>query len=250
VGRELASATAALGTERVAKVLTVQEKFLRQLLAGATTPRVGVITGDIRQVRDADVWINSENTDMVMPRIQEFSVSAIVRYEGSKRDAAGRVVQDTIAAELEAQAAGIRPLGAGEVLVTGSGELASRNGVRFIIHAAAVYGEPGAGFRAINQIGRCVENALLAAERLDIDNGAGRAGITILFPLLGTGEGGGDVPSTARTLIHAAINYLRSTPTSRIGTVLFLAYTDVELDACLSALDEVRYLVTSHEGSP
>jgi hypothetical protein len=75
--------------------------------------------------------------------------------------------------------------------------------------------------------------------RLFADTGAGT---TILFPLLGAGEGGGDVPSTARTLIHAAVNYLRAAPTTRIGTVLFLAYTDVELDACLDALDEVKDL--------
>jgi O-acetyl-ADP-ribose deacetylase (regulator of RNase III) len=226
------------GRYSVANALTVQEVFLRQVPADGVARRIGVITGGIRQVRCAEVWVNSENTDMVMPRIQEFSVSSIIRYEGSKRDAAGRVVSDIIANELEAQVAELRPVGAGEVFVTGSGELESSNGVRFIVHVAAVYGEPGAGFRPVNQIGRCVDNALLAAERLDVGADAA-TGTSILFPLLTTGVGGGDVPSTARILIHTAINYLRTAPRTRIGTVLFLAYTDIELNACLKALDEV-----------
>jgi O-acetyl-ADP-ribose deacetylase (regulator of RNase III) len=221
---------------RSANVLTVQETFLRQISGAAW--RLGVITGDIRHVRCAEIWVNSENTEMIMPRIQERSVSAIIRYEGAKRDAGGRVVDDIIADELESQAAGLRPVGAGEVIVTGSGELWHRNNVRSVIHAAAVYGEPGAGFRPINQIGRCVENALAAAEKLD--TGAAADKTSILFPLLGVGEGGGDVWALARVLIHTAVNHMRTTADSRIGTVLFLAYTDLELEACQSALDEVK----------
>jgi macro domain-containing protein len=223
---------------RAATVLTVQETHLRRVRTGSSR-QVGYLTGDIRQVRSADIWVNSENTDMVMPRIQECSVSAIVRYEGAVRDTAGRVVEDTIAKELEAEVGDMRPVRAGEVIVTGAGELRRRNGVQHIIHAAAVHGEPGAGFRAIAQIGRCVENALFAAEELTLDGSLDPAGIRILFPLLGAGEGGGDAPATARTLIHVAVNYLRSAVETRIGTVLFLAYTDIERDACRAALDEV-----------
>ena len=40
---------------------------------------------------------------------------------------------------------------------------------------------------------------------------------------------------TATLLIHAARNHLRAASTSRVGTVLFLAYTDLELKACLAA---------------
>lgn len=223
---------------RSPQVLTVQEVVLRQVPASSAR-RIGVITADLRQVRCAEIWVNSENTEMVMPRIQEFSTSAIIRYEGSQRDAAGRVIVDTIAEELEMQVAPLRPVGAGEVFVTGAGALRERNGVRYVIHAAAVQGEPGAGFRPVAQLGRCVENALSAAEKLDVD---AAAGTTILFPLFGAGVGHGDLPATATTLLHAAINYLRTAPDTRIGTVLFLAYTDVELEACLAALDEVKDL--------
>src|SRR5258708_2136382 len=48
--------------------------------------QVGIVTRDLRRVRCADVWVNSENTQMTMARIDEFSVSSIIRYQGAQRD--------------------------------------------------------------------------------------------------------------------------------------------------------------------
>ncbi|MFB9238112.1 macro domain-containing protein [Plantactinospora siamensis] len=229
-----------LGRDGGGRVLTVQETSTYRLPPGpdGRQSRIGVITSDIRQVRCADIWVNSENTDMVMARVQECSVSAIIRYEGAERDAGGRVVVDHVADELEAKVAALRPLGPCGVVVTGAGELARRNGVRFVIHVAAVHGAPGAGFQPVKEIGRCVANALTAAEDL-VDP---RTPATVLFPLLSCGEAGGEILPTAQALIHTAVNHLRAVPGSRIGTVLFLAYTDVELWACLQALGQVSAL--------
>jgi hypothetical protein len=43
---------------------------------------IGIVTGDLFRVRCAEVWVNSENTAMRMARVDEFSVSAIIRYQG------------------------------------------------------------------------------------------------------------------------------------------------------------------------
>lgn len=194
---------------------------------------IGIITGSIRQVRCANVWVNPENTEMLMPRVQEFAISAIIRYEGARRDEANRIVDDLIADELEARAAGRRPFVLGAVVVTGAGELTRRNGVRHIIHVAVVHGEPGAGFRATRDLGRCLDNVLDAAERLTMPAGER---VTMFVPLLGTGSGGADVTSAASTLIHTATNYLRTTCHTQIDTVLFQAYTDLDRRACLRAV--------------
>jgi O-acetyl-ADP-ribose deacetylase (regulator of RNase III) len=194
--------------------------------------RLGVITGDIRQVRCANIWVNSENTEMQMARVHEFSISAIIRYEGARHDDRGRIAEDLIACDLAAKVADRRPVEPGSVVVTGPGELRRRNGVQHVIHAAVVHGEPGSGFRPIAEIGRCVSTSLLAAERLRLPDGEP---VTILFPLLGTGSAGGDLPQAATALIHAAHNYLRTVERTRVGTVLFLAYTDLELKACANA---------------
>ncbi|MGN9910377.1 macro domain-containing protein [Phytohabitans sp. LJ34] len=216
-----------------ARPLTVQEISLYPV-PGAGPPRaIGVITGSLRQIRSANVWVNSENTEMRMARFEEFSISAVIRYEGARHDSGARVVDDIIADELEAKVAGRRPVAPGTAIVTGAGELFGRNGVRHIVHVATVQGEPGRGYRPARDLARCVDNALLAAETLEMPDGER---VTILIPLLGTGNGGADVVATADTLIHTAANYLRTTAATRIETVLFQAYTDVDRRACHRAL--------------
>jgi O-acetyl-ADP-ribose deacetylase (regulator of RNase III) len=202
---------------------------------GGPDRTIGIITGTIRRVHCANVWVNSENSEMEMARIHDFSISAIIRYEGARRDAAQHVEEDRIAEELEAKVAGARPLAPGAVVVTGSGELERRNGVRYVIHVAAVQGEPGSGYRPMREIGRCVDNALAMAEGLVMPDGKQ---VSILFPLLGTGTGGGDVAKTATQLTQAAVNYLRSTAVTQVATVFFLAFTDQELRACKRALKD------------
>ncbi|MFI7545283.1 macro domain-containing protein [Actinoplanes sp. NPDC049599] len=217
------------------RVLTMQDiTYYPVRTADAGAPRrLAVVTGDIRQVRCADVWVNSENTEMEMARVHEFSVSAIIRYEGARHDPRGRIAEDLIQHELSARVAAHRPVEPGSVVVTGPGELHRRNGVRHLLHVAAVYGEPGSGFHQMNEVSRCITNALQAAEKLETPDGDR---LTVLFPLLGAGSAGGDLRRTATQLIHAARNYLSAAAATRIGTVFFLAYTDVELRACQVAL--------------
>jgi O-acetyl-ADP-ribose deacetylase (regulator of RNase III) len=81
----------------------------------------------------------------------------------------------------------------------------------------------------MRDVGRCVTNVLQAVERLEMP-------VAILFPLLGTGNAGGDVGRIATSLVHEARNYLRAAPATRIETVYFLAYTDQEWHACRRAL--------------
>ena len=53
-----------------------QTRLFRVVSAPASAPRIGIVAGDIGQVRFADIWVNSENTDMEMSRFTEFSISA------------------------------------------------------------------------------------------------------------------------------------------------------------------------------
>lgn len=219
------------------QVLTVQRKHRHDVVStrDGRVRQIGLITGDIRQVHGVDIWVNSENTDMVMARVQERSISAIIRYEGAERDAAGRVVIDRIADQLAARTAGLQPLSPGQVITTDAGELAGRNGVRFVIHAAAVLGAPGAGFQPIREPGRCVINALVEAEKLD----PAQPPTSILFPLLACGEAHGDSEAIVPELIHSARNHLESAA-DLIETVWFLAYTERELEMCMQALESVN----------
>jgi O-acetyl-ADP-ribose deacetylase (regulator of RNase III) len=187
--------------------------------------RIDVVPGDIRGVRSADVWINSENTDMQMARITEFSTSAVIRYCGAVRDGSGQVQQDMIAEELALRVGTHRPVAPGTVVVTGAGALTASNNVRHIIHVAAVQGEPGAGFQPVRDIGWCVTNALVQATELAEADPAVRS---ILFPLLGTGMAGAAIRPTVRTMVLATLDYLIQQPGTPLRVVSFLAYTERE----------------------
>jgi O-acetyl-ADP-ribose deacetylase (regulator of RNase III) len=188
---------------------------------------VGMVAGDIRRVGCADIWVNPENTDMQMARYNEFSVSSIIRYEGAARDELGRVIDDCIADELMRKVAGRWPVPPATAIVTSSGALKNR-GISHIVHVAAVHGEPGAGFRQVNDVGRCVISVMAEVDKIDSLPHMQ----SILFPLLGAGQGGGEVEATISALAGAAIDYFTFVPATRITTVYFLAYTDAERSAC------------------
>ncbi|WP_432830996.1 hypothetical protein [Dactylosporangium sp. CA-092794] len=193
---------------------------------------IGVRTGRIMRVHDVDIWVNSENTDMEMARFNDFSISSIIRYNGARRDAGGHVVEDLVGAELARIVDGPRPVAPGSAFVTGPGALAGTNGVRWIIHVAAVHGEPGAGFRQVRHVGACVGNALVHAERLAAESGSVRS---ILFPMLGAGGAGASPGPTATELVDAAVDHLIATPGTLLRGIYFLGYTDAER----IALDQV-----------
>ena len=203
--------------------------------------RVAILTGSIRRARCADLWVNPENTDMEMSRITDFSISAIIRYEAARLDEAGRVVSDIIADELAATVT-TRPVAAGTAVVTGSGRLAETHHVAFIIHVAAVHGEPGGGYRQVRNVGSCVTNALAKAE--DIAR-AGHKVRSILIPVLGVGMGGGPVGPTVQSLLDAAVDHLTQTPDTVLETVYFLAYTDAEYDAFMNVIGSSPWLSPS-----
>jgi O-acetyl-ADP-ribose deacetylase (regulator of RNase III) len=195
-----------------------------------------IVPGDILRCTSADVWVNSENTEMYMARPNDFSVSGIIRFSGAKRDQAGRMIDDPISAELEAQVTQ-RPVAPGSVFTTGSGELARTHGVQHVIHVAAVHGEPGAGYRQVGDVGGCVRGVLVAVEELGHES--------VLFPLLGTGEARADVLSTAEAMVAAAVDHLVDHPETRLRRILFLGYTRREQDALTTAFRQL-FLVPVH----
>lgn len=195
--------------------------------------RIGVRPGTIRRVRDVDIWVNSENTDLRMARHTEFNISAIIRYWGSVRDETGAVVEDLVADDLEAKVGDRRPVAPGTVITTTAGMLTASHNVRHILHVAAVQGEPGAGFRQVRDIGWCVTNALLHAEQLAATSGAN----TVLFPLLGTGVAGAAVVPTARSMVFAALDHLIQRSDTCLSGIYFLAYDQREKSALDEALD-------------
>ena len=223
------------GLRGAAGVCDTTDTYLYRITArGPERPTVGIVTGDIRRVVVADVWVNPENTHMQMARFEEHSVSAVIRFEGSRCDEFGFVTDDVVADELTAKVAGRTPVSPGTAVVTGSGELMRKNGVGHIVHVAAVQGEPGAGYRQVREIGRCVTHALRTVE--DLARHEDRTS-TVLLPILGVGTGGGELEGTVRALLGAAAAHFATEHGTHIVSLLMSAYTELERSVCLAVFD-------------
>lgn len=121
----------------------------------------------------------------------------------------------------------------GTVYVTSPGALAATRGVKKIFHAATTQGVPGSGYQVIRDVEKCVTTSL---RRMDHERYRDELR-SIVFPMMGTGEGGGAVNVVAGRLIRAAVSYFMSNPASNVTTVFFSAWNRRDLDACLAALD-------------
>ncbi|MBV9208440.1 MAG: macro domain-containing protein [Actinobacteria bacterium] len=222
-----------LGIRAVPKELTKTEIFSYQI-NGAPNKQVRLITGDIRRIKGVDVWVNSENSNMQMARYFDRSISSVIRYCGARK-VGGRVVEDSIARELISIVGENASVSPGEVIATGSGELERTHGVKKIFHAAAVFGQAGPGYTPIADVAICVRNALELADSSEFDDIELKS---MLFPLLGTGTGRGEVEGKAHELIGAAISHLAQDPHCKIDHVYFVVLTERDFNICQQILRE------------
>lgn len=204
--------------------------------------QIALVTGDIRNVKNvADVWVNSENTNMQMARFYDGSISSIIRYLGAKKDALKHVVEDTIASELTALMGHHDSVPPATVIVTGSDELAKSHGVKKIFHAATHQGQVVHGYQPVKDLPECVSESLGKMEEL-----SGEGLKSILFPLMGTRWGKINLHSTAAGLLRAAWSHLQNNPGSQVETVYFLMYCDKELEACRQILEESNVIAETN----
>ncbi|THD45552.1 MAG: NUDIX domain-containing protein [Bradyrhizobium sp.] len=217
----------------------------RYAIKGREDLIVGYKTGPIDGITGVSIWVNSENTDMMMDRFIGKTISAKIRLLGANKDESGNVVEDTIADELRS-AVGLRGhVKIGTVLSTRSGMLRSTHQVRQVLHVASVEGGPGEGVRADPaKLKECVKGVLARAERennrlwkillrtwrhpSDLDS--------ILVPMIGCGDGGLPVEEAAQTIIGAAVEHISSVQFPTLKDIYFLAYRAADRNACEQAL--------------
>lgn len=212
---------------------------------------LGLVTGDIQQVSGVDLWVNSENTNLQMARFYDPSISGLIRYLGARKDREGNVIEDTVANALMACVREENMLGGtnenyfpsikpGLAFTTTSGNLLESHGVHGIIHVATVFGEIGQGYTPIKNLGTCVQNALYQADIFA--RNVNRKGVSIIFPLFGTGTGKGELDGVTRNLFHSALTYFETKPNSRVTKVYFLVWKEYEREACVKVLDDIPSL--------
>ena len=211
---------------------------LRYAIAGSPGKEIRLVTGDIRAIKGIDVWVNSENTDMQMARFYDRSISGIIRHAGASKNPLGHIERDLIADELQALMSqyGVRTVPPGTVVATSSGELAASHGVKRIFHAASVTGEIGTGYSPIQDVGRCVANALALADSAQ----EAEYGLTsILFQIMGSGTARADPGAAAAELLSAAVSYFEVTPTATVSHADFLITRERTLAVWRGELDRM-----------
>ena len=215
------------------KVITETKKYSYSLINSQKS--ICLVTGDLQNVKDIDVWVNSENTNMQMARPLENSISGVIRYLGAEKKN-GKTI-DTIAQALSAEIGDDTAVEPATVVVTTAGSLERTHKVKKILHVAAVIGQVGRGYFPIPDVPRCVTNALEKVDSLpDPDLHS------ILFPLMGTGAANRDFEERVEALLGNGIAYLNENPNSKIETVCFLTYSDRELEVCQRLLDANPYV--------
>lgn len=199
---------------------------------------LGIKTGDMLKVRGVDIWVNSENTDMMMDRVIGRTISANIRYGGAEKDDQGNLLEDTIADALRNALGRRRYVRIGTVIETTAGAL-GEFGVRRILHVASVDGVgPGKGVRADPEtIGKCAASVL---EYAHTRNGRrrliNRRDRSILIPMTGTGEGGLAVEQVAFKLVEAAADFFDAHPDTALGEIYLLTYSARDKAACEEAI--------------
>lgn len=205
--------------------------------------QIEIISGSITDVTDVDVWVNPENTHMLMDRYFGRSISAAIRWHGaSKRKNKGEtediVKDDLIANELRKQLGNRTYVELMDVIETGPGEL-SRKGVRRIMHVAVAEGFFEQGLKTnLSTLKGCIHNVLAHIETHN-RNPFSRAYKSVLIPMLGTGQGGLPVRDVAPELVRATLDYIDSKPARRLQRICFNAYTADDITALKYAMAEL-----------
>jgi nudix-type nucleoside diphosphatase (YffH/AdpP family) len=224
----------------MARIETLDPDSVKYEVVGRPGLIVGYKMGDIKYVKGVDVWVNGENSDMTMDRFIGRSISARIRSMGANKKG-DSIVDDTVQESLRGLMGERANVDIGTVFITESGMLRSTHDVQRIFHVAAVKGGLGEGVKADStKLKLCTENILAEVEQENkgiIRKFSGNYLDSILFPMIGAGDGGLQTRTVAEEIIPAAINYFKSTPNPTIREIYFLAFRLREKNACDKVLD-------------
>jgi nudix-type nucleoside diphosphatase (YffH/AdpP family) len=190
----------------------------------------GIRTGNIKATKDIDVWVNSENTDMMMDRFFGRSVSATIRSLGAKKHRNGKsIAEDTIGKALAAELDTRNFVKPGTVIQTTPGELKKTHNVQRIFHVAAIAGQIGEG------LSTSLPNIELSMDNVLSDIAAARRYRSALVPIFGTGQGGYPVSEVAPLLVKRTVAFFEEKSKSKLRKIYILAYSVGDLDILRSA---------------
>ncbi len=192
---------------------------------------LAIRTGNINAVKDADAWVNSENTDMQMDRFFGHSVSATIRTLGAAKHEDGRsIMEDTAGKALAAEMGQRNFVKVGTVLQTEAGDLERTHNVRRIFHVASVAGNIGTGLTT------SLANIELSMDNVLKEIAGAKRYRSAAIPMFGTGQGGYAVSEVAPLLVNRALAFFKANPKSTLKKISLLAYSEGDLEILKGAI--------------
>lgn len=190
--------------------------------------KVNITAGNITQIKNVDIIVNSENVYMQMERVfAKESVSKRIRVDGAKTRGfyiEDDSIQNEINEFIRENYHGITPVPQGAVIYTRAGDANSKlrqRGIRYIFHVAIQNATLDASYPiASDKIVRdSIENCLLRVDELqDIQS--------IIFPILGSGNAGLDFNVSAKAILETIKEYLENSPNTTLQNIYLSAFTN------------------------
>ena len=172
----------------------------------ADGPKILIWEYQIQHAKTFDVWVNSENTFMEMARFWDRSVSAQIRKLGSVRRGAlnDDSYKDALGLALAEKVGTRSQVPIGTVFMTRTDDastLSSVNKVSHVAHLAAVTpNKVGDGFSSGGEVDKCVKS-VFDGMRDERKKQRGRGLHSVLFPLIGSGDGGAHAAFVAHQMV-------------------------------------------------
>lgn len=253
------------------KASTNQNRFTTKITDTNTT--LHLAAGDILDMKDIDVIVNSENDYMQMARIHEsYTLSSALRMAGAYVEQ-GRLREDRVQEELDDQVktqhdCGL-PVMIGEVIVTHAGdprsELIKRNNARYIFHAATMRHETLSKRNSLQPIAtdEGIEKVTLNCLRafVEVNNQKGRvlkedsryfkaqeAALaekkftpikSIVFPIFGTGHGGRSIHEVVPPMVRSFRHFLKDNPEADISNIYLSVYAEADIKMVKEIIEAV-----------
>lgn len=223
----------------------LKEKELQQKLPAKIAARfqlpddekrhIVLVQGEISEILNSvvrpDVVINSENDFMMLGRLFDKNFSGTLRYLDAEKDPGHNVTIDTLEKRLDEKLTGIqRPVRLGAVFETETVGL-RKLGVKYVLHVATVQPLRQGGFVATpGQIPFFIQSCFAKYRELLRD---GKDITTMLFPLIGAGDGGVSSEDSAREMVPSIVSQMNSH--MGIRETYVVAFRQGDLQALLEA---------------
>ena len=199
----------------------------------------GGISDILGRVVTTDVVVNSENDYMMLGRPFDKNVSGALRDLDAVKNQGQRIQVDALHDTLHERLKGESlPVGLGSVFETKTTELKKR-GVKYVLHVATVQPGVEGGFTTLSHsqlsalFSLFIQNCLVKCKNLLFE---GEDITSMLFPLIGAGDGGVPAVDSARWMVKAIAEKLSDY--RGIREIYIVAYRKSDLEALLKAAKE------------